>query len=342
MSKRVTSHDVARRAGVSRTTVSLVLNRSDAATFSPETRERVLQAATDLGYKPNSAARMLVSGNSETIGLVISNKDILSVDAFVPQVLHGIGEVNQRHGFHVLLESLASGPGSGTYDHLVESRRIDGLILLNPRQDDEALKTLIEHKFPIVLVGTMRHPEEASINYSASASTRQAVDLLVDLGHRNVGMVAFAPPGFVAVEGRKEALRRALAAHDLDLPDTAVEYANFSAESGHVATRALLTRRPDVTAVFAGNDTIAIGVISAARALGRRVPEDLSVVGHDDLPFAAWLSPGLTTIRNDAVRQGALAAEMLISILQGKPIAERRVRLQSELIVRQSCAAAPR
>ena len=130
-----------------------------------------------------------------------------------------------------------------------------------------------------------------------------------------------------------------MARHGLHLDENAVTDGNFSAESGYGAATALLERRPDLTAVFAGNDTIAIGVLSAARALGRRVPEDLSVVGFDDLPFAPCLTPALTTIRTDG--QGTIAAEMLFARLGHPALHPPRVRLEPELVLRRSTGMAP-
>lgn len=337
-SNRVTSHDVARRAGVSRATVSLVLNRSQSVTLSKETRERVLQAAADLGYKPNSAGRMLVSGLTETIGLLVSDPSILLVDQFIPQVLYGIEKANREMGFHVLVEGLeASG---GAYDNLVESRRIDGLIVVNPRAGDKALVSLIEKDFPLVLVGSVRHPAEVSVTFTTRGVIDKAVDHVVGLGHSRIGAITFSPRDFVSTNARLTALAGGLARHGLSLDEDAVGDGNFSAESGYLAAKALLARRPDLTAIFAGNDTIAIGVMNAAHELGRRVPGDLSIVGFDDLPFARWLTPPLTTIRTDGVRQGMIAAEMLFARLKRRPLENPRVRMEPELIVRDSTARA--
>lgn len=337
-SNRVTSHDVARRAGVSRATVSLVLNRSESVTLSKETRERVLQAAADLGYKPNSAGRMLVSGLTETIGLLVSDPSILLVDQFIPQVLYGIEKANREMGFHVLVEGLeASG---GAYDNLVESRRIDGLIVVNPRAGDKALVSLIEKDFPLVLVGSVRHPAEVSVTFTTRGVIDKAVDHVVGLGHSRIGAITFSPRDFVSTNARLTALAGGLARHGLALDEDAVGDGNFSAESGYLAAKALLARRPDLTAIFAGNDTIAIGVMNAAHELGRRVPGDLSIVGFDDLPFARWLTPPLTTIRTDGVRQGMIAAEMLFARLKRRPLENPRVRMEPELIVRDSTARA--
>lgn len=338
MARRVTSHDVARRAGVSRATVSMVLSRSSAASFSDETRERVLTAAADLGYQPNSAARMLVRGDTETVGLVISDPSILQTDAFVPQLLYGVGQVNRAYGYRVLVEGLEPQTGRDTYASLVEAQRIDGLIVLNPRTDDPDLRALIERGFPVVLAGTIGHELEHSVNFSAIDGMTEAAAHVVGLGHRRIGMVTFSPRGLVGTDERIAVLRKVLAAHGIDLADADIEPGDFSAESGAAAAKRLLSRRPDLTAVFAGNDTIAIGVASGARAAGWAVPDDLSIVGFDDLPFAGYLEPALTTIRIEAVLQGTLAANMLVKRLRREPIAERRITMPTELIVRQSTA----
>lgn len=337
-SNRVTSHDVARRAGVSRATVSLVLNRSESVALSKETRERVLQAAADLGYKPNSAGRMLVSGLTETIGLIVSDPSILLVDQFIPQILYGIEKANREMGFHVLVEGVEARGEAGAYDNLVESRRIDGLIVVNPRAGDQALFSLIEKDFPLVLVGSVRHPAEFSVTFTTRSVIEKAVDHVVGLGHRRIGAITFSPRDFVSTNARLNALAAGMARHGFMLEDDAVGEGNFSAESGYLAAKTLLAHRPDLTAIFAGNDTIAIGVINAAQELGRRVPEDLSVVGFDDLPFARWLTPPLTTIRTDGVRQGMIAAEMLFARLKRRPLEQKRIRMEPELITRRSTA----
>ncbi len=249
MVAKVTSWDVARMAGVSRTTVSMVLNKSETVSLSDETRRRVLQAASDLGYKPNSAARMLVRGDTETIGLIISDPAILPIDAFIPQLMHGISQCNREHGYHVLLEGITAGNSANPYESMVESRRIDGMIVLNPRSDDPNLRDLIDRGYPVVLVGSVRHPDELSVNFTTSEGISAAVENLVGLGHRKIGTVPFSRAGLIGTDVRLAVLRRELANHGIDLPDSHVEHANFSAESGHHATRRLLERHPDITAM---------------------------------------------------------------------------------------------
>lgn len=334
---RITSHDVARRAGVSRTTVSIVLSGSDAAAIGAETREKVMRAAEELGYRPNSAARMLKSGATRTIGLIVSSPQVLRVDGFVPLLFQAICAEMQAGGYHVLLESLSGSAQGNPYTDLVESRRIDGVVVLNPPSADPHLTALITSGFPVVLVGTIGHPAEVTTYFRGRHALMQAVDRLHDLGHRRFGCVTFSAQGLVATDRRILAIRSVLSRHGIEMPDHAVRHADFSAESGHTATRELLAANSDLTTIFAGNDTVAIGVLSALRERGLRIPEDVSVVGFDDLPFAAYLTPPLTTVRLDAEAQGRSAARQLLALLQGASLVERQVALDAELVWRDSC-----
>ena len=339
---KITSHDVARAAGVSRATVSIVLNRSNSAVIGAETRKRVEAVAAELGYRPNSAARMLKSGLTETVGLLVTERRSLPVDGYIPLLFNGIGSVLRRRGYHLLLETLSPTWGKNPYTDLVESRRIDGLLILSPRDDDAALIELIESDYPIVLFGSIGHPKEVSVDTPSTAGLREAVDHVVRLGHRIVGSVPFSPPGFAAADRRLADLRKFLADHSVPLDDDAVARGDFSAESGYQATLALMAARPDVTAIFAGNDTIALGVVGALARLGLAVPRDVSVIGFDDLPFAGFVAPPLTTVRIDATHQGRCAAEALLLRLKGRPVPEPRQTFESVFVQRGSSATARR
>jgi LacI family transcriptional regulator len=301
----------------------------------------VFEAAEELGYRPNSAAQMLKRGETRTIGLVVSDDKILRVDAFVPRLFQGITGVCRQHGYHVLLESVVPQAGVNAYENLVEAQRIDGLLVLSPRSDDQGLVELIESDYPVVLAGSIGHAKEYSVNVKSGPGIYAAVDRLVELGHRDFGTVTFSPPGFIAMEKRLAAIGRALARHALEIPPTAIAFGDFSAESGYVAARKLLLARPSITALLAGNDTIAIGCLRAAAELGRRIPEDLSLVGFDDLPFADFLTPRLTTVRVDAEAQGGAAAELLLARIQGKPVAVSQLVVSvSKFVERQSTSMA--
>ncbi|MGB8816372.1 MAG: LacI family DNA-binding transcriptional regulator [Rhizobiaceae bacterium] len=336
---KVTSHDVARAAGVSRTTVSMVLSGSTAVVLADETRLRVKEAAERLGYRPNSAGRMLASGASKTIGLIVSNPDLLLVDGFIPPTLYAISKIATEQGYNVLVESLPDAKDERAYADLVLTRRIDGMIVLNPRTEDPQLAALIERNFPIVLLGTIRHPKEVTVNIPGTSDLQEAVDYLVGIGHKKIGHIAISRPGSNATDYRIVEFREALQEHGLSLPDEQIAYGDFSAASGYDAALALLKLKPDITAILAGNDTIALGVMRAARDFGMSLPGDLSVIGYDDLPFAAFLEPPLTTIRSKPVEQGEAATRMLIDLMQGRPAARPDVDLATKFIKRGSCAA---
>jgi DNA-binding LacI/PurR family transcriptional regulator len=148
--RRVTTHDIAREAGVSRTTVSHVLNNHPGIILSPKTRQRVLATARKLGYVPNSAAQMLVTGRSRTIGLILSRPDLISVDAFVPMLIGGLNEACRTRRYRLLMETIEDPADVDAYLDLAKSKRIDGLIVINPRKGDIALRKVIESKFPVV------------------------------------------------------------------------------------------------------------------------------------------------------------------------------------------------
>lgn len=340
MTKRtVTSTDVAKLAGVSRTTVSMILNNSMAGTFSEETRARVLEAAASLGYSPNSAARMLVRGDTETIGLVVSNPQLLTVDAFVPQLLFGISQTAQRYGYRVLLEAITDPANPSAYLDLVGGKRIDGLIILNPRLRDDALIRLIDEGFPAVLLGSVRHTQEYSVNFRNLPPVLKLMEHLASLGHRQIAHVALSAPGPIGTNARLTAFRRALGELGLPFEEQRVAAGAYSAESGYRAMIELLDRKVAMSAVFAANDTLALGAMAAIRERGLRIPDDIAVVGFDDLPFAAFTAPPLTTVRNDAILQGQFAAEKLIHLLRKEGAPERRTYVDTEVVIRRSCGA---
>lgn len=334
--KQANSHDVARRAGVSRATVSMVLNNKPGVSITPATRERVLEAARELNYRPNRAGRMLVRGDTETIGVVVTDPRLLSVDGFVPMVLQAVIGKSQELGYRVILDYVSEGHGR-SYRDLVYARSIDGLIIVNPGVEDQQLVELIETDFPIVLLGSIRHPKECSVNFSTRRAVVETVDHCVSLGCRRIAHVAFSSDEFVATRARLAAYQGALASHGIAYDPALTAFGEFSAKSGELATSKMLDALsvpPD--AVLAGNDTIALGVLRALSLRGIRVPEDCVVVGFDDLPISASLTPTLTSIHHDAALQGEIAADLLIRQVRGQPIAHRRVAVPTSLIVRES------
>lgn len=335
--RRPTSEMVARRAGVSRSTVSVVLNGRTAIAIAPETRQRVLDAARDLGYVPSAAARQLASGRSRTIGLVIAYAENLKTDAFVPQALYSLNEAAHRRGFRVLVEALEDVTRPDAYHALVQGKQIDGLIVLNPRDDDPDLPKLIAEGYPVIVIG--HAPTGPQVDVDNVGAARAATEHLLGLGRTRVAHLPYAPLAHHSSAMRLAGWRAALESAGLDASDAWMEVADFSADNGQRAMERLLARvRPD--ALFAGNDTVAFGAMTALRKAGLRIPDDVAVVGFDDIPLAAHACPSLTTVRLPAVEMGRRAAERLIRRIEGRPDPTGADDLlPTELVVRASCGA---
>jgi LacI family transcriptional regulator len=335
--QRATSADVAARAGVSRTTVSFVLNGRADTGIPEETRRRVIDAASDLGYHPHGAAKALAGGTSHTIGLVLrQSPEQVSVDALLAETLWGIGSEAHQGGYRVLVEPLS--PERGRYSDIVRSHRVDGLIVSGPRVDDEELIALVEDGYPIILQGSLPSVDAPSVDVDNRAGARTAVAHLLGLGHRRIGCITNAPLAYTAAADRVDGYRDALAEAGIEVDPGLIVEGAFDAASGHAAALELLARAPEVSGLFVASDIVAFGAMRAIREVGRRVPEDLSVVGFDDIPLARHFDPPLTTIRIPARALGAAAGRALVQRLAGR-VSSERMLLPTELIVRESTVA---
>ncbi len=335
--KRATSADVAARSGVSRTTVSFVLNGRTDMGIPPETWRRVEEAARDLGYHAHGAARALAGGSSLTIGLVLrQSADQVAADALLAETLWGLASEARISGYRVLVEPLA--PGAGHYSDLLLSNRVDGLVVSGPRVDDAELAALVADGFPIILQGSLPGLPAPSVDVDNRAGARAAVDHLLSLGHRRIGCVTNAPLAYTAAADRVAGYQDALEAAGLAFDPALVVEGAFDAASGYTAAGRLVADVPDLTAMFVASDIVAFGALRALREAGRRVPADISVVGFDDVPLARHFDPPLTTIRLPANALGVAAGRALVDRLAGRST-NGRTLLPTELIVRESTAA---
>lgn len=339
--KRPTSLEVAKLAGVSRSTVSFVLNHVEKANIGAATQARVVAAALELGYVPDAAARTLASGRAHTLGLIICHAAHLQVDAFIPQALLGLNQASQQRGFRVIVEAVEDPARPGAYTELVRAKQVDGLLVLNPRKNDAQLRGLVLENFPLVILGASELARAHTVSTPGNAVfARRATEHLIRLGHRRVAHITYGGLEYQGADERFRGYRQALEAADLPFDPALTREGDYSAESGFAAMTSLLEERADFTALFASNDTVAMGAMAALRVYGLRIPGDVAVVGYDDVPLAAYAAPPLTTVRSPALEHGRLAGEMLIQLIRGERVAEPRLALELELVVRRSCGAA--
>ena len=334
--RKPTQADVARLAAVSQTTVSYVVN--DAPVAVPlTTRRRVLDAITTLGYVPNSAARGLRTGKTTTIAAIFPDIS----NPFYPAMQRGLQDVAERHN-HDLIAYNTDGDAAKERQCLrsVREGRVDGVVVVPFHLTPDDLLPLVDRGIPVValaemvdLIGPTRF-DRLSVDNAAAA--RAAVSYLIDLGHRRIGMVA-GQNGTPPRERRIRGYQQALAEHALPIDEVLIRGTDFSEAGGYEAAQDLIRVEPRPSAIFAANDLMAFGAMIALREAGLRVPEDVAVIGFDDIPAARLIHPALTTIAQFPERLGRRAATMLFERLTGEWTGAGRVEGQPwELIVRSS------
>ena len=336
--KRVTSQDVADLAGVSRTTVSLVLNDVEGINISPETRQKVRDAAEKLGYVPNATAQALATRRAKAIGLVMTRSPHhIASDTFLPQILGGLLDVVKQHKLRLLIESVEAEHQDRVYLELARAKHIDGMILLTPRINDTALKRLEEVDVSTVVMGKLTDSNLYSVDVDNYLAAKKAVDYLLSLGHTQIACISNAPASYSAAPERVLGYKDALMATGITPDDDLIQYADFDPQSGFVCMRTLLASGKEFTAVFVASDNVAMGVKSALREAGKRIPDDISIMGFDDIPWAQYSDPPLTTIRLPAQELANRACLLLLDLMKGSEPEERNLVLETELVVRQSC-----
>jgi LacI family transcriptional regulator, galactose operon repressor len=336
--KRVTSQDVADLAGVSRTTVSLVLNEVEGISISSETRQKVRDAANKLGYIPNATAQALATRRAKAIGLVMTRSPHhIASDTFLPQILGGLLDIIKQHKFRLLIESVDEEHQDQVYLELARAKRIDGMILLTPRIDDAALRRLDEIDTFTVVMGKLVDSNLCSVDVDNQLAARKATQYLIDIGHTRIACIANAPASFSSAYERVLGYKDALLAAGIIPEDDMIRYADFDPQSGFDSMQSLLASGKEMTAVFVASDNVAMGAKSALREAGLRIPDDISIMGFDDIPWAQYSDPPLTTIRLPAQKLASEACLLLLDLMKGSEPEVQNLVFDTELVVRKSC-----
>ena len=337
--KRTTSQDVADAAGVSRTTVSLVLNNVPGVNISQATRQRVREAARDLGYVPNATAQALATQRARAVGLVMTRSTRqISSDVFLPQLIGGLLTVVKEKKFRLLIEIVDEGADDRAYIDLAQAKHIDGMIILTPRTTDVGIRKLDEMNIPAVLIGEIPDCNLFSVQADDRGASQKAVKHLIDLGHRKIACVLNSATVYYNAQTRLDGYQDALQEAGIPYRENLVRFANFDPESGHIAMQSLLDEE-EFSAVFVASDTVAMGAKTALREAKLHIPEDVSLVSFDDIPWAAYADPPLTTIRIPAQEMASHACVVLLDMIHGKMPEKKSVYLDADLIVRESTRA---
>jgi DNA-binding LacI/PurR family transcriptional regulator len=329
--RRPTLEEVAERAGVSRATVSRVVNGQ--TTVAPGLREAVEAAANELGYVPHAAARSLVTQRTESIALILpeSPSRVFSDDQFFPSVIRGAATELDAAGKLLVLMTTGSNESRARAERYAVGGHVDGVMFAS-LHDADPLPALMERRgVPVVCNGILPHMNAPFIDVDHVGGVRRAVEHLLAQGRKRIATIA-GPQDMSAGRARLHGYRQALAEADRR---AIVAVGDFTAQSGVDAMRHLLADEPTLDAVFVASDLMAHGALTTLREAGRRVPEDVAVIGFDDIELALYCEPPLTTVRQPITEIGRTLARHILRLLAGEEV-EHETILPTELVVRES------
>jgi LacI family transcriptional regulator len=328
----VTLKDIAERAGVTSATVSMVINNKP--NISEATRKKVLKIAKELNYYPNVIARGLATKKSNAIGVIVPNL----ASSFIVRILQGIKSTNRDIDYTVQLFDTVGQKESESqlFQRLARERRIDGVILISATVTEEELNIFREESVPsIVVARKCENLDSVYVNNEQGAS--DATDYLINKGHRVIACVTSSKSG-LPMQERLEGYRHSLQQHDIEFrPELVFEVDDDTMQSGIQTFPKIKEMNPRITAAFCpAGDMVAIGIIKEAKKEGVRIPEDLCVVGYDDLPAAEVVEPSLTTVRQPKLEMGDYAINMIVDKIEGREAGIKHKELPTKFIIRES------
>lgn len=333
MTQRVTLKTIAAKTGFSITTVSRGL--AGYSDVSPRTKQIILEAAEVLGYYPNLTARQLQKQSTDTVGLILPAQGPRFSDPYFSAIIAGIGDELAQHDMDLLLSKHPPGPKElSAYRRMVEGQRVDGLIVIRTRKQDERISYLSSTSLPFVVFG--RSDLDIDFPYideDSEVGFFQLTTYLLSQGHTRIGFIS-GPDNLMFANFRFDGYCRALQEAGLTCDMEYVVRGDLTRKGGEKAARQLLLLAPRPTAIIATNDLMAVATVSVAREKDLKIGEDLSVAGFDDIPPSDYLS--LTTMRQPTYEIGRRLSNMLHQLIKGNPLEDRHVLLKPEMIVRNS------
>jgi LacI family transcriptional regulator len=331
----LTLEDIARLSGVSRSTVSRVINTG--VNVKEETRQKVLEIINSYNFQPNLAARGLVTGRTNVIGVVIpTSVSVIFTDPYFPLLLQGISSVCNTREYSVMLWLAEPEYERRMVSRILHNGLVDGVVIASIPMNDPIVQSLIESKMPFVLIG--RHPT-VDVNYldvNNLQAAYKATKHLAGLGYKRIATIT-GDQKQVSGYDRYQGYLQALQDSNYPVRPELVTEGDFTEEGGYHAMRRLLKSKPD--AIFIASDMMAYGAMHALREANLRVPDDVAIVGFDDLPSSSKTVPPLSTIRQPVFQMGSKAVNVLINLIETGSISSQKVIMDTELIIRESCGA---
>jgi len=328
--------DIARQAGVSRSTVSRVVNNHP--NVSDRVRKRVLEVIQDTGYHPNPAARTLASQRSWTIGLLLPHSvSFFFTDPYYPHLTKGIAQACNQYGYTLALFLVSTKEDEEQiFPRVLIRGLLDGIIVQSGHHGDQAIiGRLVDAKKPFVVAGRpFRSDNVTFIDIDNVQAAYKAVEYMIQHGYRRIATITGPYNSTVGID-RKEGYLQALKSHGIAIDLGLIVEGDFTEAGGYAAMQTLLPAMPE--AVFTASDIMAIGAMRAVREAGLKVPDDVAFIGFDDLPFASLSSVPLTTVRQPVIQFGVKAVETLIDLIENGINPPRRVIMETELVIRESC-----
>ena len=331
----VTIKDIAKRVGLSVTTVSRALNDFD--DVSVETKELIRRTAAEMGYVPNFLAQRFQKRKTDTIGLILPTFGPRFSDPFFSELLAGVGNIAANQGYDLLVSTRAPGDEELiAYRQMVQGHRVDGLVVVRTRRQDERIEYLRSVGFPFVAFGrTEGELDFPYVDEDGTSGMRSVADHLVDLGHRRIACIA-SPAELMFSQYRLDGLRSRLQERNVTLDQLSIRVGDLTQRSGYEQAMQLLDLPSPPTAIVAFNDLMAFGAMSAAQNRGLIVGSDISITGFDNTPMADHSHPPLTTVDQPIYQIGNMVCEMLVKCVKDETLEEKQVLLQPELNIRAS------
>lgn len=325
----ITINDIAKAANVSKATVSYVINNKPGV--SEDTRQKILKIIEEMNYHPNAVARGLAGQKTEMIGMVIPDL----TDMFFADIIRGVENCANQYNYTLNLCTTHADPErENAMADMFTSGRVDGVILMTYHLKEDYLHQLKNRQIPFVIINNpISDPSLYTINVNNQDGAYKGTEYLIQSGHQRIAFIHGSLDSFDN-EFRFLGYQKAMADYQLNISEEYIRVGHFNHSGGYTAAQEFMKLDQPPTAIFAANDHMALGVIKALKDLGYTVPGDVSVIGFDDIQAASFVEPGLTTIKQPTFEMGARAVEILMKLIQGEALQERKILLETSFITR--------